>query len=67
MDFLRLVPQALAALAIVAFFLLGALVIFGTLVACLRWHRPARRAAPGSRAGRPVARTQPEDPHVPVH
>jgi hypothetical protein len=55
MDFLRLVPQILAAAFIAGFFLLAALVIFGTAIACLRTRQPSRKAA-ALRRGRPPAR-----------
>jgi hypothetical protein len=75
-DLVRLVLQLLAAIGIVAFFLLGALVIFGTVAACFRSRQPSGRAAvarreatlrggPGTGRG-PTVRTQPEDPRAPA-
>ena len=48
-DLIRALPQAAAALAIVAFFLLAALVLFGTVAACVRWRRARRTPAPPRR------------------
>ncbi len=48
-DLIRVLPQAAAALAILAFFLLAALVLFGTAVACVRWRRARRSSAPPRR------------------
>lgn len=56
-DLIRLLPQAVAALGIAAFFLLAALVLFGTVVACVRWRRARRSATPAQRL--PGERTRP--------
>lgn len=64
MDLLRLVPQILAAAFIVAFFVLAALVIFGTAIACLRTRPPARRRSAGTRATRTAP--QPISPERPT-
>lgn len=61
MDFLRLVPQILAAAFIVGFFLLAALVIFGTALACLRTRPPARKG-PARKAAVPRSRRSPARP-----
>ena len=59
MDALRLAGQILAAAFMVAFFLLAALVIFGTVAACVRTRRPPR--PPRRMADRPHPRPLPED------
>lgn len=53
-DLLRLVPQILAAAFVIAFFVLAAVVIFGTAIACVRARVPARR--PATRGARIAAR-----------
>jgi hypothetical protein len=58
-DLIRLLPQVAAALAIAAFFLLAALVLFGTVVACVRWRKGRRPSAPPRRL--------PEDRIKPVY
>lgn len=68
-DVLRYILQALAALLMVGFFLLAALVIFGTLAACFRWRRPPRRVRVATyrpNQPKPAVRTQPEDPPHPA-
>lgn len=60
MDLLWLVGQILAAGFIVAFFLLAAVVILGTAVACFRTRPPARKAARGPVARRPGRTASPE-------
>lgn len=61
MDFLRLVPQILAAAFIVGFFVLAALVIFGTILACVRSRQPTR-TGPARRAAVPRSRRSPARP-----
>jgi hypothetical protein len=59
-DVLRLLGQILAAAFMAAFFLLAALVIFGTIAACVRTRQPSPRA-PRRLADRPHPRPLPED------